>query len=149
MLYAGGHDVLASSFAFARLPLMIHLMVAGMITLANVCYFWGSVQRRFSPWVAIKRNRPDGRVGIVVDGHRQSRLGTGFESFWLGPRLDKIWSVYRWRPTQAHNGYLEIYLNLGWIGIMLLAVVIFTGYGTISSALRNRRPTSQRRWATY
>lgn len=39
-------------------------------------------------------------------------FGTEFESFWLGPRLDKIWSVY-WRITEAHNGYLEVYLNLG------------------------------------
>src|SRR6266850_1226315 len=42
-------------------------------------------------------------------------FGTGFESFWLGPRLERIWSVIWWHPNEAHNGYIEVYLNLGWI----------------------------------
>jgi hypothetical protein len=27
----------------------------------------------------------------------------------------------RWQPNQANNGYLETYLKLGWIGVILLA----------------------------
>jgi exopolysaccharide production protein ExoQ len=46
-------------------------------------------------------------------------LGTGFESFWLGPRLDALWKDFFWHPIQAHNGYIEIYLNLGLVGILL------------------------------
>ena len=139
--------VLASSFRFiARRPLMIHLMVAGMITVCVCVLFLGvspeTLQSMGRNPTLTDRTDVWALLLMVTDN---PILGTGFESFWLGPRLDKIWSVYRWRPTQAHNGYLEIYLNLGWIGIMLLAVVIFTGYGTISSALRNRRPTSQPR----
>ncbi len=50
-------------------------------------------------------------------------FGTGFESFWLGDRLLKIWNMpeFWWRPTQAHNGYLETYINLGIVGLFLLA----------------------------
>jgi len=40
-------------------------------------------------------------------------IGAGFESFWLGPRLNKLWAQYNFMPNQAHNGYIEIYLNLG------------------------------------
>jgi exopolysaccharide production protein ExoQ len=47
-------------------------------------------------------------------------LGTGFESFWLGNRLDTLWKEFFWHPLQAHNGYIETYLNLGWIGILLV-----------------------------
>ena len=39
--------------------------------------------------------------------------GTGFESFWLGKRLEKMWSIYWWHPREAHDGYIEIFLNLG------------------------------------
>jgi exopolysaccharide production protein ExoQ len=46
-------------------------------------------------------------------------LGSGFESFWLGSRLDALWKEFFWHPLQAHNGYIEIYLNLGLVGIML------------------------------
>jgi exopolysaccharide production protein ExoQ len=61
-------------------------------------------------------------------------IGTGFESFWLGPRLEKLWDIYWWRPNEAHNGYLEVFLNLGWMGAALLAVVMVTGYRNVVGA---------------
>ena len=63
-------------------------------------------------------------------------LGTGFESFWLGDRLQRIWSIWWWHPNEAHNGYIEVYLNLGWIGVGLLSMVIVTGYRDVVTALR-------------
>lgn len=63
-------------------------------------------------------------------------VGTGYESFWLGPRLLKIWNVYGLRLNQAHSGYLEIFLNLGWVGVALLAVVMATGYRRVIAAFR-------------
>src|ERR1039457_6420222 len=38
-------------------------------------------------------------------------FGTGFESFWLGERIKKLWAEHWWHPNEAHNGYLETYLN--------------------------------------
>jgi O-antigen ligase len=78
---------------------------------------------------------------LLLSLPRNTLVGTGFESFWLGARLEKIWSVYSWRPNQAHNGYLEIFLNLGWTGVALLAVVIMTGYRTAVAAWQRNLPT--------
>src|SRR5438132_8108506 len=47
-------------------------------------------------------------------------FGAGFESFWLGERLESLWQKHPWRPNQAHSGYLEMYLNLGYIGVALM-----------------------------
>ena len=55
-------------------------------------------------------------------------LGAGFESFWLGPRADYLWDKFWWRPNQAHNGYLETYLNLGMVGLLFLMTLIVSGY---------------------
>jgi O-antigen ligase len=65
-------------------------------------------------------------------------VGAGYESFWLGPRLDAMISnVTRWWvPNQSHNGYLEIFANLGWLGIGLLTVVIVWGYQRVIRAWR-------------
>jgi O-antigen ligase len=64
-------------------------------------------------------------------------LGTGFETFWLGDRLQKMWSGHMGiRLNEAHNGYLEVYLNLGFCGVALLAVMIVAGYRTIIGGLR-------------
>ena len=50
-------------------------------------------------------------------------VGAGFESFWLGDRMGKLWKVYDFKPNEAHNGYLEIFLNLGGIGLFLFVCV--------------------------
>ena len=63
-------------------------------------------------------------------------FGTGFESFWLGQRLDYMWRVYWWHPNEAHDGYLEIFLNLGWVGIALFASFVIRGYGKVVAGLR-------------
>lgn len=63
-------------------------------------------------------------------------LGTGFENFWLGPRLDTIWRIYAWGPTEAHNGYIEIFLNLGFVGVILLVILLINGYRTVITGYR-------------
>ena len=62
-------------------------------------------------------------------------LGTGFESFWLGERLETLWAKYWWQPNQAHNGYIEIYLNLGMVGALLFAGLIVATFRKISRQL--------------
>ena len=68
---------------------------------------------------------------------RSPLLGTGFESFWLGDRLQKVWDGLNQNGIQeAHNGYLEVYLNLGWVGVTLLAILIVTGYRNVIATLQ-------------
>lgn len=56
-------------------------------------------------------------------------VGAGFESFWLGSRLQRVWSAFPvFRPNEAHNGYIEVYLNLGWMGVGLIALILMNGY---------------------
>lgn len=77
-----------------------------------------------------------GRTGIwqtVLSEPINPFFGTGYTSFWLGERLQRIWNLYpNTRLLQAHNGYLEIYVNLGVVGLILLGGVLWTG-------LRNAR----------
>jgi hypothetical protein len=58
-------------------------------------------------------------------------IGTGYESFWLGPRLEQSWKVFPFQPNQAHNGYLEVYLNLGFLGVFLIALFLVASYRNI------------------
>jgi O-antigen ligase len=56
--------------------------------------------------------------------HTNPIFGVGFESFWLGDRLKQLWAEHWWHPTEAHNGYLETYLNLGLVGLFMLTALI-------------------------
>jgi len=55
-------------------------------------------------------------------------FGAGFESFWLGDRIRKFGESRWWQPNQAHNGYLETYLNLGVVGLILLIVLLIATF---------------------
>ena len=69
-------------------------------------------------------------------------VGAGFESFWMGPRLERIVAevTHWWYPNQAHSGYIETYANLGWVGLTCLGVVILWGYGRIIDIWRRNQP---------
>lgn len=56
-------------------------------------------------------------------------VGAGYESFWSGDRLKVIWARMgeSSRFIQAHNGYIETYLNLGIVGVILLVIAILAG----------------------
>jgi O-antigen ligase len=55
-------------------------------------------------------------------------FGAGFESFWLGERFQSFARSRWWAPNQAHNGYLETYLNLGYVGLFLLIAVLIATF---------------------
>ena len=62
-------------------------------------------------------------------------IGAGYDSFWLGDRLRKLWSIYWWRPIQAHNGYIEVYLKLGLLGLAFLIALLWSTMRSIKKAL--------------
>jgi exopolysaccharide production protein ExoQ len=55
-------------------------------------------------------------------------VGAGFMSFWAGDRQFIIWDALR-SPglNQAHNGYLEQYLNLGYVGVGFIGAIVLAG----------------------
>jgi O-antigen ligase len=68
--------------------------------------------------------------------HTNPLIGTGFESFWMGSRLERVDLLVGQGIQEAHNGYLELYLNLGLAGVALLATLIVTGYRKVLAVLR-------------
>jgi exopolysaccharide production protein ExoQ len=62
-------------------------------------------------------------------------LGTGFESFWLGKRPQQLEGLFYFIPNEAHNGYLEIYLTLGLIGLFILIALFIATFWKIRPGL--------------
>lgn len=59
-------------------------------------------------------------------------VGTGYQSFWLGPRLQWVWQQPGiGRINESHNGYLDVYLNLGLVGLGLLGTFLIASYRNI------------------
>jgi exopolysaccharide production protein ExoQ len=64
--------------------------------------------------------------------------GAGFETFWRGPRVARFFAMHggATMTNEAHNGYIEMYLNLGWIGLGLIALILGHGYRKAVNAFR-------------
>jgi len=141
--------VLTNQWPLARKPAFVHLVVTSLIFLA----VYGTV---LNPGLGIVSaigkdptltGRTDLWRSLFAMVHNQW-FGEGFESFWLGPRLKTLWNIFVWRPNEAHNGYIETYLNLGWTGVILLGLVLVTGY---RRAVRNLRQDTATKslWLAY
>jgi exopolysaccharide production protein ExoQ len=73
---------------------------------------------------------------ILLSLNTNPIVGTGYESFWLGSRLGYVWRTYD-AINEAHNGYLEIYLSLGLIGLFLIGGFLVASYRTICRRLES------------
>lgn len=63
-------------------------------------------------------------------------IGAGYESFWLGSRLEWVWEQAG-HVNEAHNGFLEVYLTLGLIGVALYCALLIASYWAISRQFRS------------
>jgi O-antigen ligase len=60
-------------------------------------------------------------------------LGVGYDSFWLGERLEDFLSKHQ--VSAAHNGYLEAYLEIGGVGVVLLMGMLMSTFRKVKRAL--------------
>lgn len=143
--------LLATSFrTFMRKPVVVHFLMASMILVSSSVLFLGVSPNALH---AMGRNptltERTYLWGDLLSQVRNPIFGTGFESFWLGPRLKEIWLLNPWRPNEAHDGYLEVFLNLGWMGVGLLAFVIAAGYRNVLRSWRAGDSTGSLRLAYF
>jgi O-antigen ligase len=59
--------------------------------------------------------------------------GVGYGSFWIGNLSHNLWDKHFWQPTQGHNGYIDIYVELGMIGLFLLGSLLLSAFGKIKN----------------
>jgi exopolysaccharide production protein ExoQ len=142
LLMAGILLLVANSRVAVRSRVLVHLLMAAMLAVSIAVLFF-----KIDPEVLYTMGRNPTlteRTELwrqLLSFDRNPLLGTGFGNYWLGPRLSEIWRLNTWQPNEAHNGYLEIYLNLGWVGVVLLMVVIAAAYRTVLAAWRSNTST--------
>ena len=120
-------------FHWSRRSTMLHSVMVAIVIISVSVLFLGN--NRSVLEVLGRDPTLTGRTDmwtVLLATHTNPVIGTGFESFWLGPRLGYLWTF----PivagiTEAHNGYLEMYLNLGWAGVAFLAFLLWMGYWNI------------------
>jgi O-antigen ligase len=127
----------AHSKAFQRRPGFLKTLIPGGFVLYLILAYGFNLNESVAK--AVGRDPTlTGRTtiwGLLLSMHTNPLLGTGYETFWLGPRLEWVWQRYAPGLNEAHNGYLEVYLNLGLIGLLLLVGFLIGSYRTICRSL--------------
>jgi exopolysaccharide production protein ExoQ len=93
-----------------------------------------------------------GRIQIwilsTVMALRRPWLGYGYSAFWLqdqGPTV-RIWNTLGWDAPHAHNGFLELWLELGVVGVVLF-LLVFVYYAALAIRhLRRHRGARAAAW---
>lgn len=89
-----------------------------------------------------------GRTGlwqdILTNASKSPALGVGFGAFWVGHIGYDLYPLENWsrvtpgwRPNQGHNGYLDVYIDLGAIGLALTLAVLVSGFKGAIGDLRD------------
>jgi O-antigen ligase len=126
-----------------RKPAAVHLLVLAALAIPIAALFFdpgGGMVEALGRDPTLTGRRVT--WGLLLSMHTNPWVGTGFESFWLGPRLVGLRMqkhFVNFGINEAHNGWIEVYLNLGWAGITLVALLLLTGYRRVIAALREDR----------
>ena len=70
---------------------------------------------------------------ILLNADVSPLFGAGFKSFWAGERMARMWTAIGAHILQAHNGYIEVYLECGAVGVALLVVMLLAGFRKIKT----------------
>jgi exopolysaccharide production protein ExoQ len=124
---------------FRRSPAAVHALVLAILLGGGVTALLGG---KAAVSEALGR-KPDltGRTEIwkiLIPMAPDPVGGAGFETFWVGPRVAKAYSQVGGLNmiNEAHDGYIEVYLNLGFIGLGLIALILGQGYRSSVRAFR-------------
>jgi O-antigen ligase len=141
--------IVTALFKAFRRPALVSLLVAAMLGVAFCALFLGIGSSTLS---SLGRDASlTGRTDVwrvILPFATNPWVGAGYESFWIGDRLDAFKRLGL-TMNQAHNGYIEIYLNIGWVGLVILGIVIVAGYRNIMKGFRYRNPEMTRLRLAY
>lgn len=120
-------------FLVGRWPIMVHEPRRIMTFCIACIVLYGIMQLTFdinAIMITMLDRRPDltTRVPMWEDLRTMAKnpfFGFGWQSFLLGGREELM--LERWHVRSTHNAYLDLYLNLGIIGLVLLIGWILAG----------------------
>ena len=129
-------------------PARVHMLCLGILIVGVMIILFGGIG---SVAGALGRQSTlSGRTLIwaaLLPAASNPVFGAGFDSYWTSPAAELFHAnLLNWyhaeQINEAHNGYIEVYLNLGWIGVVLIATVLISGYRRAVASFRRNPSTA-------
>lgn len=116
--------------------IIVTVLVWGLLVTNTLSQYLYS--RDLVPWMAVIIGEDATLTGrtllwdeLLKIAAQHQILGTGYGGFWIGNIGNNLWETFQWNPGQAHNGYIDVYIDLGLIGLILLIALIVVTYKNI------------------
>jgi exopolysaccharide production protein ExoQ len=130
VFFIGAAIVTISRFAKANprklASYIFFISFLGMLSLITTEVFWDKTPLELIATSANRDTTLTGRTDLWIEliniGSRNPILGTGYGSFWIGNLANDLWSKFEWEPESAHNGYIDVYVQLGFLGLLLVVL---------------------------
>ncbi len=110
-----------------RFEIMVPASIA-LVFIGSLFYVWYNDNSAILFASAGKDSSLSGRTEIwplLFDmGLKRPWLGYGYHAFWRGfngPSAE-VWFAASWHPQHSHNGFLDLWLNLGSIGLIIFVL---------------------------
>jgi exopolysaccharide production protein ExoQ len=110
------------------IPILIAVILIGGTFGTMVVANWESLLLGFGRDPSLS-GRTDLWIASIDKIMERPWLGYGFQAFWQdnGGGAD-IWKIVAYRPPHSHNGYLNMALDLGLVGLMLFLLSLAVSY---------------------
>lgn len=88
--------------------------------------------------------RADVWAPLFIEIEKHWLFGIGYGAFWLGPgsASQPVLDTLPWIPYQGHNGYLDVFNELGALGIFLFLCVLVAHVVNLSRLMKIDRPAT-------
>jgi exopolysaccharide production protein ExoQ len=140
-ILSGGLMLVTSLRAIRNRPGRVHALCLGIILAGALTLLFGGESIVTS--ALGRKSNLSGRTDIwkaSLAAADSPVFGTGFESFWnvnvekVALGLPGYWEIHN--LVSAHNGYIEVYLDLGWVGLCLIGLILVSGYRRAAKAFK-------------
>jgi len=122
------------------LPYLAATLLSGPPTVVDIL---GPVTEALGKDISLT-GRDDIWSRVLIEARQHPVMGAGYGSFWLGPGGPSEWiheELY-WIPYQAHNGYIDIFNELGAVGIALVVGFVLWHLKQVGQLWWVDRPTA-------
>jgi O-antigen ligase len=144
--------LIAAFFALRTLRLRYEQMIPALLAIAIVA---GSLQLLYTANAdallglfgkdATLSGRTDMWPYVLEKIWERPWLGYGYSGFWRGLDGESayIWYATRWTPPNAHNGLLDLWLDLGLLGVSIYLLGFLTSFIRAIARVRLSRTTEE------
>ena len=112
------------AFSFVSIAFILTILISSVFSLRGGGSLLGDLFQSIGR-AATLTGRSDIWLDVISIASNHTLAGVGFGGFWIGKIVNIPWNEdMTWTLGQAHNGYLDVYLQLGVIGLVILVGVL-------------------------